>query len=114
MYPLTCVGGFNVPARRGKFNIVGFTVAVNDMAADSESSVVDDININQALANEAGKIIPSLSAPTEIKKVIASVKAKASTVGTLEWWPAEPVKTRYGTSLCFTNVRQGSVCLYVA
>ena len=113
MYPLTCIAGFNVPARRGKLTIVGFTVAVNDMAADSEFSIVDDMNINQSLGNEAGLIIPSLSSPTEIKKVIASVKAKASTTGVLEWYPPEPVKTRYGTSLCFTNIRQGSVCLYV-
>lgn len=113
MYPLTCIAGFNVPARRGKLTIVGFTVAVSDMAADSEFSIVDDDRIDQSLTNEAGRIIASLAAPTETKRVIASVKAKASTTGVLEWFPPEPIKTRYGTSLCFTNIRQGSVCLYV-
>jgi hypothetical protein len=113
MYPLTCIAGFNVPARKGCFKIVGFTVAVNDMALDSEFTVIDDIHINQSLTNEAGYIHASMVPPIEEKKIIASVKGKASTVGVLEWFPPEPVKTRYGTSLCFTNIRQGSVCLYV-
>ena len=104
MYPLTCAGGFNVPAKSGKFEIVGFNVSIDDPAADSYVAIIDG----------PGFIIGSIEPPTEQRGVLARVDADASaTEGTLSWCPNEPVKTRYGTSLSFTNIKQGSFCLYV-
>ena len=111
-YPLTCIAGFNVPARAGKYEIVGFTATVADSAADSQMAIVDDVRIGQN--TQQGFIIDSLEAPTEYKNIIVNEKGDGSAYDTvLEWWPAEPIKTRYGISLCYTNIEQGSLCLYV-
>jgi len=104
MYPLTCAGGFNVPAKSGKFEIAGFTVGISDPSADSYVAIIDG----------PGLIIGSIEPPTEQRGIIARVDADASaTEGTLSWFPNESVKTRNGTSLSFTNIKQGSFCLYV-
>jgi len=112
MYPLQCVAGFNVPARAGKYDVAGFTAAIEDPTADSYIAIIDDPDIDQS--GKAGKIIGSIEPPTEQKYIIARVDKDASaTEGTLSWEPLEPIKTRYGTSLSFTNIKQGSFCLYV-
>ena len=118
MYPLTCHAGFNVPARSGKYEIVGFTVVGNaDLAADQdiELAIIDDPSIDQN--GKAGKIIADLDVPTYQKNIIAHEKIVFDTDSnynaTIKWFPPEPVKTRYGTSLFFNNIKQGSLCLYV-
>ena len=118
MYPLTCHAGFNVPARAGRFDIVGFTVSGNDALASDvpiEFAIIDDETINQS--GITGKIISSLDPPTEVKHIIVNKKVMFDTSGThdhfIEWFPSEPVKTRYGISLYFNNIKQGSDCLYV-
>lgn len=111
-YPLTCAAGFNVPARAGKYEILGFTATVADATVDSQMAIVDDARIGQDV--KQGFIIDSLESPTEYKNIIANIKGHGSAYDTvLEWFPPEPVKTRYGISLCFTNIEQGSLCLYV-
>lgn len=111
-YPLTCIAGFNVPARSGKFEIVGFTATVADSAVDSQVAIIDDPAINQD--SKAGFIIPSIEPPTTQKNILCNVKGDGSAYDSvLEWIPFEPIKTRYGISLCFTNIAQGSLCLYV-
>ena len=113
MYPLVCHAGFNVPARSGKFEIVGFTVTVEDTTVDSYFAIIDDPDIDQS--GKAGLIIASVEPPTEEKNILVNKKGDGSAYdATLEWFPPKPVKTRYGTSLCFTNIKQGSVCLYVS
>ena len=118
MYPLTCHAGFNVPARSGKFEIVGFTVIGNvDLEANQEIelAIIDDPEINPN--GKAGRIIASLDVPTEQKNILVHKKIVFDTDGnydaTLEWFPPEPIKTRHGTSLYFNNIKQGSFCLYV-
>jgi hypothetical protein len=116
MYPLTCHAGFNVPARAGKFEIVGFTAVGDvDLEADQEIelAIIDDSTIDQA--GKAGKIYASLD--TNQKNILVHKKIVFDTDSnydaTLEWFPPEPIKTRYGTSLYFNNIKQGSLCLYV-
>ena len=112
MYPLTCVAGFNVPARQGKFEIIGFCVTVDDVTADAEFAIVDDETIDPN--GKAGKIISSLGSPTEVKNVLAHKKyATNNSEPVMEWFPSCAIKTRYGTSLYFDNIKQGSVCVYV-
>jgi len=118
MYPLTCIGGFNVPAKAGKFEIVGFTVVGDDDLADGldiEVAIIDDPSIKPT--ETVGKIIASLTTPNEQKGIIVHKKIAFDTDSnynaTIEWFPPEPIKTRYGTSLFFSNIRQGSFCLYV-
>lgn len=111
-YPLTCVAGFNVPARQGCFELVGFSATVADATAASQLAIIDDPEIPRY--GKTGRIIGSIESPTEQKYIIANVKGHGSAYDTmLEWTPPEPIKVRYGISLCFTNIEQGSMCVYV-
>lgn len=112
MYPLQCHAGFNVPARAGKFEIVAVAVTVQDPTLDSYFAIIDDPNIDPT--GKAGLLIDSVEPPNENKFMLVNIKGDGSAYDTmLEWHPPEGIKTRYGTSLCFTNVKQGSVCVYV-
>ncbi len=117
MYPLTCHAGFNVPARSGKFEIVGFTVVAKDIDEETQVVIVDDPAIDRNA--EAGFILSlsDINPPTQQKNIIANEKFLEGDGGpvnaTIKWFPPEPIKTRYGTSLAFHNIQQGSFCLYV-
>jgi hypothetical protein len=124
MYPMTCQGGFNAPARAGKFDIVGFTATAKDPTVDTEVVIIDDPNINQR--GQVGFVIPleDLDPPTIVRYIIAHEKLCAgewvvkegdtgSYDATIKWFPPESIKIRYGTSLAFSNIKQGSFCLYV-
>jgi hypothetical protein len=111
-YPLTCIAGFNAPIRQGYYEIVGLTATVADSTAASQVAIVDDEGIQSGW--KTGRILGSLESPTEVKRIIANIKGSGSAYDTvLEWWPAEAVKVRRGISMCFTNIEQGSLCLYV-
>jgi hypothetical protein len=115
MYPLTCVGGFNVPARAGKFEIVGFTIDINDPTLASHVAIIDDEGISSDW--ECGRILDEvIEPPTEVKGILVhkSASTLASNIGGyLEWFPPESVKTVHGISIHVENVKQGSFCLYV-
>jgi hypothetical protein len=124
MYPLTCHAGFNVPARAGKFDIVGFTATAEDATKDTEVVIIDDPNIKPS--GQAGFLLDlaDVNPPTTVKHIIAREKIYAgdwvvkegdagSYSATIKWFPAESIKTRHGTSLAFNNIKQGSFCLYV-
>ena len=87
--------------------------ALSELAATPEGTdiiaIVDDPAIDQD--GKAGLILSTLDYQ---KNVLAHVKGDGSAYdGTLEWHPTESIKTRYGLSLYFTNVKAGSVCVYV-
>lgn len=108
MYPITCVAGFNMPAKAGKFEVWGFHVAVSDATLSSDFAIVDDPNIKSS--DSVGKLLTTL---TEQKGVLAYVKRYAASDGYMECTFAEPVKTRYGISIYGTNMVQGSVNVFV-
>lgn len=109
MYPITCAGGFNVPARGGKFEIVGFNAVPNDTTAAMEIAIIDDVTLLSGAT--VGKIYANLDAPTERKNIIVHKYVAAATE--IEWVAPEPVKIRHGISLFFDNVKQGSFCVYM-
>ena len=113
MYPLTCVAGFNVPVRQGKYEIVGFTCAVGTPGAASHIAIVDDPGINPEWTT--GRLLgDEIDPPTEIKGILVHKVANLTAVeATLEWHPQEPIKTRHGISIHTENIMQGSFCLYV-
>lgn len=55
MYPITCVAGFNMPAKAGKFEVWGFHVAVSDATLSSDFAIVDDPNIKSS--DSVGKLL---------------------------------------------------------
>lgn len=112
MRPLVCAGGFNVPAKAGKFDILGFTAAVNDPSLDSELAIIDDVTLDWKSAG-VGRIIPDIDSPTEVKDILVHKKGDGSAYdASLEWFPPEPIKIRHGLSICFSNIKQGSLCVY--
>ena len=48
MYPIQCPGSFSVPAKSGKFEVLGFCVTVADPTADSQFAIVDDPGIKES------------------------------------------------------------------
>jgi len=111
-YMLTCIAGFSAPARQGSFEVLGFSATVADPTAASQFAIVDDPGISKS--GKTGRILGSLESPTEQKNIIANQKGHGSAYDTvLEWMAPEPIKTRHGISLCFTNIEQGSMCVYV-
>lgn len=107
-YPLTCVAGYNAPAKRGKFEITGISAAVSDMTKDAEIAIVDDSAIKDDWVT--GRFLTSL---TDVKTILCDVKTLASTDGQLSYEFAEPIKTRYGVSVLTTNIKSGTFCVYV-
>lgn len=107
MYPITCKAGFSIPAKAGKFDVLGYSVRINDETADSEFALVDDSNIT--LGHDTGFVIGSL---TNQKTIIAHVAGLANLDSVLAVMFPEPIKTRHGLSVFATNVLPGSVIVY--
>ena len=107
MYPITCPGGYPVPAKSGKFEVSGFCVTVDDPTADSAFALVDDSTIDQS--GETGKLLTTL---TDKKGVLIYLKGLANIDNVLAYGFDEPIKTRYGLSIYGTNIKSGSVCVY--
>jgi len=110
MYPLVCRGGFPMPAKAGKFSIVGIGASVDVTTAASRLCLVDD----EAISEDAdiGRILES-SDITDIKTVVWDSKGIASVDGKLGEMFVEPVKVRYGLSLYTLNLLANSICVYV-
>ena len=70
MYTLQCHAGFNVPARAGKFDIVGFTCTVEDETADAYCAIIDDPAIDPN--GKAGLLIDNVDPPTEQKFILVN------------------------------------------
>jgi len=108
-YMLSCLGGFAVPARAGKYSVLGYSATVNDPTAASEFGIIDDSAIGDSW--EGGRLLASIS--TNTKTVIARSKSIANGDGVLEWTAPEPIKTRHGISIIANNIAAGSMCVYV-
>ena len=109
MYPLTCYAGFPMPLKAGKMEICGFTCAAEDTALAIELAIVDDERLT---ANDTfGKLLDS---PNGYKKKLMHRKGIA-TYGVQIDSPvmSEPIKTRHGISVYSSNVKGGSLCIYV-
>lgn len=107
MYPIQCPGGFSVPAKAGKFEVLGFCVTVSDPTADSQFAIVDDSQIKESWVT--GRVLTSLDNQNGI---LSNVKGLANIDTILSYEFSEPVKTRYGISIYGTNLLPGSVCVY--
>ncbi len=108
MYPLTCVGGFAMPVKAGKMEVVGFMVTVDDKTADSRFAIVDDPAIKSS--DNWGQLLSTL---TNQKKILADYKGQGNVDTILGVLFDEPIKTRNGISIFTDNVLAGSVCVYV-
>lgn len=109
MYPLTCYAGFPMPLKVGRFEIAGFTCAAENTALAIELAIVDDERIKPS--DLFGKMLDS---PNDYKTKLVHRKGIV-TYGVQIDSPhlSEPIKTRHGISIYSSNVKGGSLCLYV-
>ena len=109
MYPMECKGGFFVPIREGKFEVIGFQAVVSDTAAASQVTLIDDKEI--AVGAKFGRI---LSDTYDVQTGFVDIKGLANTDGNLEQFFPSPLKLRRGVSAVKTsNVVPGTLKLYV-
>jgi len=105
MYPIQCCAGYSIPAKAGKFEILGMVAVANDITASSRFAIVDDENIT----GKQGFVLDSL---TNKKRILGDIKGIASSDGTLGIIFPEAIKTRNGTSVYMENVVAGSLIVY--
>ncbi len=104
-----CIGGFPMPAKAGKFDIVGYSVAAENTALAIELLVVDDVNIKSD--DSIGKILTSNLYNKHVlfhRKGIATYGVQLDSQVFLE-----AIKTRKGISVYTENVKAGTLCVYV-
>lgn len=100
MYVSQCPGGFSIPTIQGKQRVYGFSVPISNTAAASYFCILDG----------EGKVLGSLTDETAI---LGYRKGVADVDGNLEIMFPEPIKTRNGLDLYYSNIIAGSVCVYV-
>ena len=108
MYPLTCYAGFPMPLKAGKFEIAGYSCAADDTTLAMELAIVDDNTIMPS--DTFGKLLDNAD---DYKFKIVHRKAAITYGNQLKEQFSFPIKTRYGISISSTNIRGGSLCVYV-
>lgn len=107
MYPLTCHGGYPMPIRAGRFEIVQINATVDDLSVDSRLRLIDDGGITD---DKFGRI---LADGIDQDTGICDLKGIANTVGDLRIQFKEPIKVRDGISISYaTNILPGSIFVY--
>jgi hypothetical protein len=103
MYPITCLGGYPIPIKKGRFAIMGIVAVVNDTASASRVTLVD---------SDEGKEIPDSQS---VKPVISDMKGLANGDATLGIMFAEPIKVRHGITItsATTNIVAGRTLVYI-
>lgn len=110
MYPMTCAGGYPVPIKGGRFEVIGFKATVNTTTSDSRVTLMDDPFINEG--DKQGRILTASYADRGTKFI--DVKGMADIDANLEVLFPEPMKIRNGVSLIRAdNVVPGSMILYI-
>lgn len=105
MYHITCAGGYALPIKTGKFEVLGYSCPVNSTAAASQLTLVD---ADPYASAGASQVTDSAYNRTVIEKQgIANVDGNL-----IEWFP-EPIKVRYGLALAVaTNLKVGKMMVY--
>ena len=102
MQPLRCQGGYAVPIRVGKVEIMGIHAPASALATASRLRVVD---------NGSYAILPDTQATD---KVIAEMQRVISIEGNVTLMFPEPIKCLEGVNVTYaTNLTPGSICVFV-
>jgi len=100
MYHVTCAGGYALPIKEGRFEILGLSCPVNDPTAVSQITLVDGDDFKPVTDSAYNKTVIE-------KKGVASVD------GTLEAWFPEAIKLRKGLTIAVaTNLKAGKMMVY--
>ena len=108
-YPITCYAGFPMPLSIGKYEITGIAATVDDPTAASYVILYDDSSIKASDLFGKMVLFEDLD-ETKYQFIYLKGLANVDTLLSYEW--AEPLKTRYGLSVCCNNIRGGSLAVY--
>lgn len=107
MYPILCPGGYGVPMKAGKMEIVAIVAAGSDASSSSRLTLLD----YAAAGDKMGTFIKS---KTKDYDQIIDIKRVAACEPNITFYPALPIKTRSGISvLRSSNMEPGSITVYV-
>lgn len=101
MYPLLCPGGYGLPIKTGRFEIMKITAACSDSSAAARLQLIDSARQLPASKLKADKLL------VDLKRVAA---CQPNIVFDCE----EPIKVRDTISPIYsTNLVPGSIMVYV-
>lgn len=103
MYPITCMGGYPIPIKKGKFTVWGFNAVVTTPASASRLTLVDSEDFKEVADTQA------------MKPVLCDVKGVANGDGTICFIFPEPIKVRHGVSIGSgtTNIQAGRTTVFI-
>ena len=109
MYPVTCKGGFFVPARKGMMRVLGVQATVADLTADARVALIDDEEIKHSTTGFIYGTDPTYVYP------LIDIQAQADQEGKISEWYSEPIVFRYGISVGAntTNISTSSLKVFV-
>lgn len=108
MYPLVCKGGYPMPLRAGKFDIVQISAPAGTVGTVSRLTLIDDLG----LAEDAtlGRVLTN---DNIYKTTIVDLKSTTAEGGLNQVFQ-EPLKVRKGISVKNAdNLQPGSIMVYV-
>jgi len=102
MYPLHCTGGFAMPIRSGKFEIVGVGLNLDAVSTDYELSLWD---------TGVNAIVDHDNPPADARRIF---HANGDGAGPEFFSFPEPIKVRSGISVgVMDNIEVGELYIYV-
>lgn len=109
-YPLQCYAGYAMPVKAGKFEIVGYFATPEAIGTAMEIAIIDDASIKSG--DSFGKLLNSMD-PTLVNTKTVITWEKVGAGFNASQTLGEPIKTRNGISIYSTNIKGGSLCVYV-
>lgn len=102
MQPIRCQGGYAVPIKAGKMEIMAIQAPADDTASLSRLKVVDN-GTETVLANTA-----------EGDRIVTEAKRMTNSEGNITFFFPEPIKVMSGVNVTYAdNMVPGSICIYV-
>ncbi|UCE05512.1 MAG: hypothetical protein JSW07_18170 [bacterium] len=109
MYPLLCQGGYGMPIKAGKFEIIQIEAPGSDTNASSRLTLLDDTEV-EPTDDKWGQLVKT---KTKVHHIIYDQKRVAACHANLSTELKEPIKVRNGLSvLNATNLVPGSIMVY--
>lgn len=109
MYPILCTGGYGVPLKAGKCEIIQITAAASDSVAAARLTIVDDRDLTKE--DRYGNL---LEAKENQHSLVFDKKRVAACDANIDWHPAEPLRVRHGLSVVNAeNLVPGSIMVYI-
>lgn len=102
MQPIRCQGGYAVPIKAGKMEVVAISAPGDELSSISRLRVVDNSTEKVLAETDWGG------------RIVAEAKSIANSEGNITFVFPEPVKVMEGVNVTYAdNLVPGSICVYV-